>query len=84
MARGWESKSVEAQQSEAGEKPSPARARMSAEQAALFRQKESLQLSRKRVLQQLQTSSIPRMRKILQDALAELDEKLSQLEKGDM
>jgi hypothetical protein len=79
MARGWESKSVEAQQAEAGEKsgakPGPA---MSAEEAARWRKRESLRLSRQVVLQQLEASTNPRHRKLLHDALADLDLKLSE------
>lgn len=77
MARGWESKSVEAQQAEAGEKSAKPRPPMSAEEAARFREKESLRLSRQRVLQQLDASTNPRHRKMLQDSLADLDQKLS-------
>jgi hypothetical protein len=77
MARGWESKSVEAQQAEASEKSAKPRPAMSADEAARWREKESLRLSRQRVLQQLETSTNPRHRKLLQDALADLDDKLS-------
>lgn len=77
MARGWESKSVEAQQAEASEKSAKPRPPMSAEEAARWREQESLRLSRQRVLQQLEASTNPRHRKLLQDALADLDEKLS-------
>jgi len=49
---------------------------MSADEAAQWRQKESLRLSRQRVLHQLETSQNPRHRKLLEDALADLDEKL--------
>ena len=76
MARGWESKSVEAQQAEASEKSAKRRAPMSAEQAARWREKESLRLARQRVLEQLQASQNPRHRKLLEDTLAGLDEKL--------
>jgi hypothetical protein len=79
VARGWESKSVEAQQAEAGEKSSQPRARMSAEQAAAFRQRENLMLARQRVLQQLEANSNPRHRQLLQDALAALEEKLARV-----
>jgi hypothetical protein len=79
MARGWESKSVEAQQAEAGEKTSESRRKMTVEEAATFREKENLRLARQRVLQQLEASPNPRHRKVLQDALAALDEKLEQL-----
>ena len=77
MARGWESKSVESQQADASEKSARPRPPMSAEEAACFREKESLRLSRQRVLQQLEASTNPRHRKMLQDSLADLDEKLS-------
>lgn len=70
---------MEAQQAEAGDQASPRRPRMSREEAALVREKESLHLSRQRVLQQMEANSNPRLRKLLQDALADLDEKLSQL-----
>lgn len=81
MARGWESKSVEAQQADADEKSSPSLRRMSVEEAAAWRQKESLRLSRQRVLQRLESSSDPRHRQLMQETLAALDEQLSRLEK---
>jgi hypothetical protein len=77
MARGWESKAVEAQQDEARDKSSQRRPAMSPEEAARWRAKESLQLSRKRVLQQLEASTDARHRKLLEEALADLDRKLS-------
>ena len=49
---------------------------MSAEEAARWREKESLRLSRQRVLEQLQVSQNPRHRKLLEDTLAELEERL--------
>jgi hypothetical protein len=76
MARGWESKSVEAQQAEASDKPAKPRPPMSADEAARWREKESLRLARQRVLQQLEASQNPRHRKLLEDALADLEEKL--------
>jgi len=72
---------VEEQQAEAGEKQAQSRPRMSAEEAAKWRQKEQFRLARQRVLQQLETSANPRHRKLLEDALNDLDEKLRQLEK---
>jgi hypothetical protein len=77
MARGWESKSVEAQQAEAMEKSAKPRSPISPEEAAHSREKENLRLARQRVLQQLEASTNPRHRKLLQDSLADLDEKLS-------
>ncbi|HEX4785474.1 MAG TPA: hypothetical protein VH350_14130 [Candidatus Sulfotelmatobacter sp.] len=76
MARGWESKSVEAQQDEARDKSAQRHPAMSPEQAARWREEESLRLSRKRVLQQLEASANPRHRKLLEEALADLDRKL--------
>jgi hypothetical protein len=82
VARGWESKSVEGQQAEASEKPAPGRPRLSAEEAAHWRVLESLRLSRQRVLQQLEASQNPRHRQLLEDALADLDEKLGKADGG--
>jgi hypothetical protein len=76
MARGWESKSVEAQQSEAAEQPRAPRKKVTPEQAARFRQKETLRLARQRILQQIEASRNPRLRKLLEMSLAELDERL--------
>lgn len=76
MARGWESKSVEAQQAEAGEKPTTRR-RLSAEEAERIRKTESLRLSRQRVFQELEKSQNPRHRKLLEVELAELEERLN-------
>lgn len=81
MARGWESKSVEAQQDEAAQEATKSRIKLSPEQAARSREKENLQLSRQRVVQQIESSQNPRHRKILQHALTELNQKLSLFEK---
>lgn len=78
MARGWESKSVEAQQAERIEASSQRHPPMSKEEAARWREWESLRLSRQTVLQQFEASTNPRHRKMLQDSLAALDEKLKQ------
>ena len=80
MARGWESKSVEAQQSEAADKPASSRVRLSPKQAATAREKQSLDLSRKRVLQQLAAAGNPKLRQMLEEALADLDRRLQQLQ----
>jgi hypothetical protein len=80
MARGWESKSVEAQQAEAADSKNEPRQRLTAEQAARVRQLEGVRLSRKRILQQLETARDPRRRKMLTLALAELDEQILRLD----
>jgi hypothetical protein len=70
---------VEAQQADANDKPARSHSRMSAEDAARWREKESLRLSRQTVLQQMQVTQNARHRKQLEDALADLDQKLSRL-----
>ncbi len=77
MARGWESKSVEAQMESAEEKPTGRP--MTLEEAARQRDRESLRLARARVLQQLQVAREPRYVKLLQDALGDLDTRLAKL-----
>jgi hypothetical protein len=55
---------------------------MSAAEAAVARERENLRLSRRRVLQQIEASSNPRHRKLLQDALTDLEERLQKLEES--
>ena len=80
MARGWESKSIEAQQAEAAEKQVKRGPPLTADQARKRREQEGLHLARKRVAQQLQSDLNPRHRKLLEDELAELDSKLNRFE----
>jgi hypothetical protein len=77
MARGWESKAVEAQIEAAAEQPG--NGRNPPEAADTNRKKESLLLSRKRVVQQLENSSNPRYKQMMEAALAELDAQLKEL-----
>jgi hypothetical protein len=79
MARGWESKSVEAQQADAGVKSDKPAVKLSPETAARLRSSETLRLSRQRVLAQLAAAQNPRHRQLLEDELADLDHKLSRL-----
>ena len=80
MARGWESKSVESQidaaQSARGsvdlKGPDPA-------YVELLRKKETLLLSRTRVMRELESSQNARYRQMLSAALAELNAQLSEL-----
>jgi len=81
MARGWESKAVEAQMDAADAQQEAAeRTRLSAAKIEGQRMKKSLLLSRARVSHDLEASRNPRYQKVLADALADLDEKLAQLE----
>jgi hypothetical protein len=79
MARGWESKSVEAQQAEASEQKQRSGSSMSPEQAVRQRQIEGLGLSRRRVLQQVEAARDPRLRHMLEKALAHLDRQILEL-----
>jgi hypothetical protein len=77
MARGWESKSIEEQQAEAALQKRPSSPRISPEQAILIRKQEGLRLSRQRVLQQLQAAHDPRLRQMLEQAVADLDRQIA-------
>jgi hypothetical protein len=83
MARGWESKSVESQidAAEIQVRP-PFDVRIPAEELDLLRKKESLNLSRTRVLRELEASQNPRYRNMMEKALADLNSELRRLERG--
>lgn len=78
MARGWESKSVTAQMEEADSEPSNSEGLSAAERQTTLK-KNDLQLSRKRVLQQLETSSNERYSELLRRTLADLDAQIAAL-----
>ena len=78
MARGWESKAVEEQMAAAAAFSETQRANR--EGLERKRLKESLQLSRNRVLEDLRRSQNPRYQKILNEALAHLEAKISEIE----
>jgi hypothetical protein len=80
MARGWESKSVEAQQDEAAARTTPEKPRLTREAAARLREKENLHLSLQSVVQQLQRSHDARHRALLERALADLERKMQEIE----
>jgi hypothetical protein len=78
MARGWESKSIEAQQEEkerAVAKAPPA----SAEQLAAADQRRTVELARRRALDDLSRATVPAHRAMLEKALQALDERLRDL-----
>ena len=80
MARGWESKSVEAQIDMAEYHSAAAQAKvLSQETLDLLRKKESLQMSRTRVVRDLQNAQNPRYKAVLSKALADLDAQLTTL-----
>ena len=78
MARGWESKSVEEQQSAANAQVE-SKQRLTPQQAAQQQEREAIVLSRRRVLQQLQEVQNPRHRQMLEAALSELDARMARL-----
>jgi hypothetical protein len=79
MARGWESKSVEEQQSEAVSPADKSRRQLTPDELAKRREQEGIFLTRKRILQQMETVQHPQHRKMLEMALSELDAKLAKL-----
>jgi hypothetical protein len=78
VARGWESKSVELQQDDARFTGEPKR-HLSPEQREIESRKEGLNLSRSRILEQLNATQSPLYRKTLEQALAALDEQIVRL-----
>lgn len=78
MARGFESKAVEAQQ-EAASLPTPSGPTVSREEAARRGERASLQLARTRVLADLQQACAPAHRAMLELAIADLDHRVAAL-----
>ena len=76
MARGWESKSVEAQMEEAAAS-STAKPRLSPEQIEAGQQRETLILTKKKLEADLERSSNPRHQEMLQRALEEIEKQLA-------
>jgi hypothetical protein len=79
MARGWESKSVEAQQEDAAQSKISRKPLLTREEAHQERELISLRLSLKRVIEQLKTVSNPRRRAMLELARNDLERKIERL-----
>jgi hypothetical protein len=81
MARGWESKSVAAQidVAENHHHRAPKQRSLSPDRLELIRKKETLLLSRTRIVRELESSENPRYRVVLEKALADLDAQLSKI-----
>lgn len=79
MARGWESKSVQAQIESANSRRGQRRARLTPEQIELERKRDSLLLTRTRVLHDLENCSNERYRKTLAEGLSYLEAQLAAL-----
>ena len=78
MARGWESKSVESQIEDAGSQADRGE-RLTPEQRQLRHKREGIELSRRRVLQDLETTRSAVRRSSLEKALAFLDKEIERL-----
>ncbi len=72
MARGWESKSVESQQEERG---APARGEIDPRE----KKRESIEMSRRRVVNELHSARSDVHRAALENALKHLDDELSRI-----
>ena len=79
MARGWESKSVEAQQDAAVNEQAQG-PQVTAEEAARRSERATLSLARSRALADLQQACAPAHRAMLEQAIAELDKRLGALD----
>jgi len=80
MARGWESKSVEAQQADAsGSVANRADRPLSEEERDRYQRRAMLELARKRTAADLSRAGAPVQREMLERALAALDAELKSL-----
>lgn len=80
MARGWESKSVEAQMENAnGNQPTGIKQPLTDEERKRERERDGLKLSRAYVLHKIESSTNERYTETLRKALHEIEQKLAQL-----
>jgi hypothetical protein len=80
MARGWESKEVESQMEAAASRKSQSQEQqLTIEEARMLRERESLQLSRTRVLQDIDAATHDGYRAMLERSLLFLDQKIAAL-----
>ena len=80
MARGWESKSVEAQQDEAS-RDRVRKPHLTPGQRATAERRATLELKRTRTAADLERATVPHHRQMLERALAAIDDQLNQLER---
>jgi hypothetical protein len=79
MARGWESKSIESQQADATADRTK-KAPLTPEALAVAARRRELNLSKSRVVADLERATAPAHREMLQQALAALDDEIKKLE----
>jgi hypothetical protein len=84
MARGWESKSVEAQidAAEAHLHSAVLQKTLNPKMLETIRKKETILLSRTRVLRELESAQNPRYKAVLTKALSDLEAQLSTIDAG--
>jgi hypothetical protein len=81
MARGWESKSVEAQMEDVNDgQPAGSKRSLTDGEKKDQRERDNLKLSRAYVVQQIEVSSNEKYKESLRQALQEIDQKLAKLE----
>ncbi len=78
MARGWESKNIESQQEEAA-RARPTAAKLTPEDRERLARRNSLELARARAAADLAKATAPAHRRMLEQALAALDDQLRSL-----
>ena len=79
MARGWESKSIEAQQDEAARGKST-RPPLTDAQRAIEEKRRTLMLTRARAAADLSRATAPPHRQMLEQAIAAIDSQLAELQ----
>ena len=79
MARGWESKSIESQQADARPRAARAAKALTPEALAIETQRRELSLARARVAADLERAPAPAHRQMLEQALADLDQRIQRL-----
>ena len=79
MARGWERKSIEQQQEEVAEEATrrKGRMRLSLVEQRRNRERENLELARKRLVDQLEKARRAEHQQMLQQSLAEVERQLA-------
>jgi hypothetical protein len=84
MARGWESKAIEEQLgAREAEKEARAKPQLTADELAERARIEGLQLSRARIVRELEAARNQRYRALLERTLAHLDAELARFETSD-
>jgi hypothetical protein len=78
MARGWESKAVEAQQDEAARR-GPAKRQLSQAERQTADRRRTLELTRARAVDDLSRAVAPEHRRMLEQAIQAIDDQLKSL-----